>query len=73
MKILCLEINYVGFKNSKWKQFALDGNRLQAIKALWESRPTGKRNLMQAKIEVDNFMAKNGVCKYHPKGETHEP
>ncbi|HPR91716.1 MAG TPA: hypothetical protein PLR64_00460, partial [Candidatus Dojkabacteria bacterium] len=76
MRILCFDIEYVGFKgcfpliqnNSGWKAFALKGDKISAIKEYRNVKNSRygvddprRVGLREAKDKVEEFMIKNKV------------
>ena len=77
MRILCFDIEYVGFKgcfpliqnNSLWKAYALKGEKIEAIKAYRSMKNARYPNvddprrvgLREAKDKVEDFMAQKKV------------
>lgn len=72
MKVLCWEIEYIGWSRQTWKIFAERGEMINAIKALREqkNRPypcvddPRRMGLRDAKNTVEAYMAKRGI-KWH--------
>lgn len=70
MKILCFEIDYVGFKKD-WQKMALAGKEIPAIKRLREIK-TPIMGLKEAKEKVDAYMINHGVEPYPGYFEDHK-
>jgi hypothetical protein len=64
MRIFCFEIEYIGWGMSQWKQFAMKGEKISAIRAYREAKKDKHGNAMglrEAKEYVEDWGEKHGV------------